>query len=470
MDGSSTAAALASPRQLAPAVALAAPSRTASWFTVLMWGLAFHSTVIAFLFGTLGVPAIAARSIAAWKEAAVILLGFAVIFRMITHRGPRTSLQPVDLVVASFLALNLGMLAWGEVWFVEQPRPIPMRLYGLRESAFFLVLYLVGRSTPDLASDDRVVRRLVKLGVVLSVLAILETLFVSAGVFALLGVPRYFQDFLGMESMSEGSLYGLPHFYFTQVGGYTVQRAGSAFLGSQALALSFLLILPAATVRVFGEQRRPSFGTWMMYLLLWAGLFSTITRMTTVTVIVSITVMLILLRRFDVLALFIGTALVAMIAAIVAIPGFAQFVWDTLTWQTLSSDSHTRDWIRAYYTIAGNPLGAGLGTADITPLRFGYETLAGDNLLLKYGVELGIPGLLAFAGILIGIAFSSFTVFRRSTVKSHRELGLLTLATTIGILINGLTAVILSLPFLAYLYFWLAGTVVTLRERSTAGT
>jgi hypothetical protein len=442
--------------------------RPTAWFGVLTWGLAFHTLVIAFLFGTLGVPSEVARTLAAWKELAVLGVFVAVVARMFLHKGPHTSVQAVDVVVMGFVALNLAMLAGGDVWFVEQPRPIPMRLYGLRESCFFLLLYAAGRSTPELADDDFVLRRFVALGVTLSVLALFESAFVSADVFAVLGVPLYFQDFLGMEMMSEGTQFGLPQFYFTLVGGHTVQRAGSAFLSSQALAVSFLLIMPAATLRMYGRQRRPSVGQWLVYLLLWAGLFASITRMTTVTCIVIVAVLLVLLRRFDVLALFIGASLAATVVAIVFVPGFAEFVWQTLTWQTLSSASHTRDWVRAYYTIAANPLGAGLGTADLTPLRFGYQTLTGDNLLLKYGVELGLPGMLTFAALLVGILANAWTVSRRAISPAHRDLALLTLATTLGIVINGLTAVLLSLPFLAYLYFWLAGTVVALREQVKA--
>lgn len=436
------------------------------WFGVLTWGLALHTLVMAFLFGTLGVPAEAVRVIAAWKEVVVLALFAAVVARVFLRLGPRTSIQAVDVVVVGFVALNLAMLAGGEVWFVTDPKPLPMRLYGLRESSFFLLLYAVGRTTPDLAASDRVLGRFVALGVVLSTIALIESAFVSAEAFALFGVPFYFQDFLGMEMMAEGSQFGLPHFYFTGLGGRTVQRSGATFLGSQALAVSFLFTLPAATLRMFGAQRRATTAQWLFYLLLWAGLLSTVTRMTTMACVLAVALVLVLLRRFDVLALFVGTTLVAMVAGIVFIPGFAVFVWETLTWQTLSSESHTRDWIRAFYTIAANPLGAGLGMADLTPLRYGYDSLAGDNLLLKYGVELGLPGMITFAALLLGIGGNAWTVSLRAPSEAQRNFGLLTLAVTAGIAINGLTAVMLSLPFLSYLYFWLAGSTVAVRERT----
>ncbi|PYO07365.1 MAG: hypothetical protein DMD30_11205, partial [Gemmatimonadetes bacterium] len=54
-------------------------ARTA--FPLLAWGLAFHSLVIAILFGPLRLPEGLVRQIAAWKELTLILLVVIVFVR-----------------------------------------------------------------------------------------------------------------------------------------------------------------------------------------------------------------------------------------------------------------------------------------------------------------------------------------------------------------------------------------------------
>ncbi|HXN76158.1 MAG TPA: hypothetical protein VN876_05950, partial [Gemmatimonadaceae bacterium] len=57
-------------------------------FPVLAWGLAFHSLVIAILFGPLRFPEGTVRIIAGWKDVALLLLVFIVLARAISGRGP----------------------------------------------------------------------------------------------------------------------------------------------------------------------------------------------------------------------------------------------------------------------------------------------------------------------------------------------------------------------------------------------
>ena len=45
--------------------------------------------------------------------------------------------------------------------------------------------------------------------------------------------------------------------------------------------------------------------------------------------------------------------------------------------------------------------------------------------------------------------------------------GALTAAAAFGLALNGITTVALSLPFVSYIFFWLAGTTVALADRRT---
>ena len=53
---------------------------------VFSWGLPFHSLLVAFLFGGLGMSAPTVRALAAWKELAVIGLILIVIVRAVWSR------------------------------------------------------------------------------------------------------------------------------------------------------------------------------------------------------------------------------------------------------------------------------------------------------------------------------------------------------------------------------------------------
>lgn len=433
----------------------------ARWLPVVTWGLAFHVAIIAFLFGTLGLPSGLVRVLAGWKEALAVSLAGAVIVRSVLRRGPRTPVVAADVPILLLIVLSVVMLIVGQVFFVEQPRPVAMRLYGLRESCFLFTLYAVGRATPEVANDERFLTRLVAVGLVTTALGLLEAMFVSAQTLAVLGVSLYFQDFLGVEMFSEGSQFGLPHFYFTLVGGRTVQRAGSVFLSSQGFATHFLLVLPAAALWLFEETRRTRPWRWAVVLFLGAGLLASVTRMTTLAVGVELLVVMLLVRRHDLIALFTLVGLAVTTAAMVIVPGVAEFLWKTLTWQTGSSTSHSEDWKRGFLTMMDHPFGSGLGTADLTPAKFGYQSLTADNLFLKYGVELGILGGVVFIAVLIGIGASAAVLHRRGLTRAERALGALVLVATIGVVVNGITAVVFNMTWLAYLYAWLAGSAVT---------
>ena len=61
-------------------------------FPIFAWGLAFHSLVMAILFGWFGLPEGIVRAIAAWKEIALAGLLLLVILRSLSGHGPRVAL------------------------------------------------------------------------------------------------------------------------------------------------------------------------------------------------------------------------------------------------------------------------------------------------------------------------------------------------------------------------------------------
>src|SRR5437016_7377653 len=178
---------------------------------------------MAILFGGLGLSVTVVRAIAAWKEALVALLVGLTVLRAVTTGGPRGAVrvQWPDLAVAGLGMLALAYLIGAGAWFGTD-LPLGAQLLGWRDAVFFTLLYFVGRATPEVAEDPRYLRALFAVGVVTSVIAILERLFVSPDMLVLLGASRYIQEFIGIAEITKSNVYGLPDNYWTGVGHYGV--------------------------------------------------------------------------------------------------------------------------------------------------------------------------------------------------------------------------------------------------------
>ena len=439
-------------------------ARPARWLTVLTWALPFHILAMAVLFGGFGVPEPVVRVIAGWKELAVVLLLLATVLRAAAGRGPRVSISVVDVAVGSLGLLATAYLI-GATPLLGADIPIEAQLYGFRDTVFFTALYFVGRGTPEVNGGDAALRRLFAVGVITSVIAVAERLLVTPQMLVLMGAASYFNDFLGIAAMTAGNEFGLPDNYWTMMGGRFVQRAGSAYLSSQGFATPFLLIMPAATALLLRRSVRAPRWAWRVgYALLWTGLLLSITRMTLFACLVQLLLIGALYRRWGVLAAAAGASVAALALGTAVSPGVASLVWETLTWQSGSSVSHAKDWVAGVQAVWEQPLGWGLGTTDQTAVRFGVVPLTADNLYLKYAVELGIAGLIAYVAVIGGVARAALRLFRNGIEESDRTLGACMLAATLGVTINGMTAALYNQMVLSYLLFWLLGTTVTLSQ------
>jgi hypothetical protein len=427
------------------------------------WGLPFHSLLVAVLFGGFGLSATTVRGLAAWKEITVVGLVILVMMRAATGRGPRVAISWIDLAIASLLTIAGAFFIGGRV-LLQIELPPGAELYGLRDIAFFLLLYFVGRASPEIADDPSTMRRLYIILVLTCAIAIVERIFVTPDMLVLLGVASYFQDFLNVSAFTVGNDYGLPMNYWSRIGGVEVQRAGSIYLSSQGFAVPFLILLPVATAWVFGRKRiTPSMK--IEYAIIWLGLLLSITRMTIIVCTIQLVLVILMLRKpeWAVAGLIVGA--VAIVASMFIVPGLPGFVWDTLTWQTGSSTSHVKDWSKGFTAFFEHPWGAGLGTTDQSAVRFGIEPLTADNGYFKYAVELGIQGLIALLLVFTGILVTSYKVARYASTQNRRLLGTVVLFTTIGVLLNATTGVVFNALVLSYLYFWFAGAIVTVAQR-----
>ena len=433
---------------------------------IFSWGLPFHSLLVAVLFGGLGWSAATVRGFAAWKEVAVIGLVLLVILRAAAGKGPRVAISWVDLAVTALLAIAFGFFIGGKT-LLRIELPPGTELYGLRDIAFFLLLYFVGRASPEIVDDPNTLRRLYIILVLTCAIAVVERILVTPDMLVLLGVASYFQDFLNVAAFTVGNEYGLPMNYWTRIGNVEMQRAGSVYLSSQGFAVPFLILLPVATAYVFG-QKRITLSMKIEYALIWIGLLLSITRMTIIVCAIQLVLVILMLRKPEWAVAGLAVGCVAVVVSFFVIPGRPGFVWDTLTWQTGSSASHVKDWTKGLEAFFDHPWGAGLGTTDQSAVRFGLEPLTADNGYLKYAVELGIQGLVALMAIFVGVLAASYKVARYASTHARRLMGTVVLFTTIGIMLNATTGVVFNALVLSYLYFWFAGAIVTVSQQEFA--
>lgn len=430
---------------------------------IVTWALAFHILAIAVLFGVLHLPTNAVRVIAGWKEMAVVTLLGVVTVRGAAGRGAHVRIGAADLLVVGWLSLAIiFFLTEDVVWGGNVP--FTAAAYGVRDISFFLLLYFVGRSAPEIADDPRTLRRFFIILAVTSAIGVVEWLFVTPQMLVVLGVASFVQDFLNTSAFTVNNAYGLPDNYWTIIGGHAVQRAGSIYLSSQGFAISFLIFLPGATMWLWLRERS---SVWLrlLYGLIWIGLILSFTRAALLVCVLQTLLILMYLRRPTGAALAVALGSAAVVAALIVSPSLATFVMETLTWQTGSSLSHSKDWANGITAFAQAPWGHGLGTTDLTAVRAGLKPITADNLFLKYAVEMGLPGLLLHVGTLCMLGFTGYKLMNEAPSPTQRAFGVVVAMATLGIMLDGMTGVIFNNSLITYLYFWFGGTAVTLAQR-----
>jgi hypothetical protein len=431
---------------------------------LFLWILPFHSLIIAVLFGYFGLSAGFARTIAAWKEAAIVGLLFWVMIRSLSGRGRQTAavIAP-DFAVASLIILALVSMVVADPLF-HAGIPVGAELYGFRDGFFFLLLYYVGRSMPELADSETLMKSAYFIALIVSVVGILERIFVTPDMLVVLGVASYVNDFLGLSAYTSNNAWGLPANYWTDMGGVLVRRSGSVFLHSQGFALPFLFLVPAASAWALNQSRRHPQLVRFGYALIWGGLLTSITRVTTIICVVQVVVFYLMVRRPEWALGGVATTLAAVAVTVLVVPGLMHFVWETLSWQTGSSTTHLKDWSEGILAFVEQPWGHGLGTTDAAPLRFLRVPLTGDNLYLSYGVQLGLAGLLAFLAMLGSVFVISWRSAWIAATETQRRFLAVVALTTLGIFVNGVTSMVFSSNVLAYVFFLCAGAAMTVSQ------
>ena len=435
-------------------------------FPIFAFGLVIHSLAMAVLFGLLHLPPDLVRNIAAWKEVSLGLLVLFVILRALTGRGPANAIAWPDLWIGGLMATAILFLLTENLW-LRFDLPPAGEFMGIRDAVYFMLAYFIGRGMPELVSDEKTMRTLVALVLFTCIVGILERLLVSPEMLVSLGIVSYFSDFLGLSSLTAGTETGLPQNYWTGIGGHLVRRAGSVYLNGQGFAVPFILFYPLVTAWTFMREKLTA-RVVLAFAIVTVGLLLTLTRMTIIVAFIQLALFVTLRKRpeWAVAGLAMGSAMFT--ALFVFIPGFPEFVWNTLSFQESSTASHANDWANGIRAFFESPWGSGLGTTDQTALRAGLPHITGDNLFLKYAVEMGFMGITLFVAILCSIGSSGMRLYRGGATLAEKRMGVTLWLAVVGIALNGITAVVFNSIALGWIFFWLAGAVVTVSEQRSA--
>jgi O-antigen ligase len=324
-----------------------------------------------------------------------------------------------------------------------------------------MLLYYFGRGVPEIGVRPTYIKHLFRVAVVVAAIGILERIFVTPKMLVAMGAASYMNDFLGLTVSTAGNDWGLPSNYWSVLGRHPVRRAGSVFLGGQAFALPFLVLMPAATAWVFDQSKRLKFWSVFGYAVIWAGLLVSITRTTILVCALQVVLYFLISRRPTRVVGAVLTAMAVFLTALVLVPGLSSFVLQTATFQTASSYSHVFDWRSGLLAFFDQPWGHGLGSSDQVAARFGRKPLTADNMFLGYAVDLGLLGLIGWLAVLLTLGFFSWRLFRSPQTPGTRMVASTVLLTTLGIALNGTSSSPFNSVFLAYNFFILAGAAIS---------
>jgi hypothetical protein len=432
---------------------------------LFLWVLPFHAVLIAFFFGVLRAGMRATTIMASWKEAVAVILLTIVMMRAILTRGPGVSIIATDVAISGLIALALVFaIVEDSIFAAEIPHKV--EVFGLRSSVFFMVLYYIGRGVPELGERSTYVKHLFRVAVVVALIGVLERIFVTPQMLVALGAAAYMNDFLGLGVSTAGNDWGLPSNYWSVMGRVPVRRAGSVFLGGQAFALPFLLLMPAATAWVFDPAKRFNFWRVAGYTVIWLGLLVTITRTTILVCALQVMAYFLMTRRPTRLVTAAIVAVIVFLTATVLVPGLASFVGSTATFQTASSYSHVFDWRRGLTAFFEQPWGHGLGSSDQVAARFKRTPLTADNVFLNYAVDLGVLGLVAYLTVMITIGYFAWRLFTTAKDPEVRVVAATVFLANLGIALNGTSSSPFNSVFLGYNFFLLVGAMITAYQRN----
>lgn len=380
---------------------------------VLVVGLALHNLAMALLWQA-GVRDTALDVAAAWKEIVLVVAFVAAVWAV----GSLPQLVWADRLALAYGALVVLYWLLPQSW-LDGGATAKGELYALRHHLLPLGAYALGRFvTLDRVWWRRIGLTIVAVGCGLAAWGLVDVYLVPLQWWRDSGVPDWFSQQLGLAYRC---LSGLPENWILNTDEESpVRRLVSTFLSPLATAYTLVavcLLLAAA---------RPRHWTIAAGALAYAGLLWTHTRAAFIALPVGLLVLALLRRSVPIAGLAVASV-VASVVFVAIFPTIGPSTTYTATElmclrenaasQGVASDdpfsagesstsshlSALRDGIR---TVARHPWGFGLGNSGVSASRTRVDVKAGESSYTELGVDMGVLGLLAFAGWLVALSLA----------------------------------------------------------------
>ena len=380
---------------------------------VLVVGLALHNLAMALLWQA-GVRDTALDVAAAWKEIVLVVAFVAAVWAV----GSVPQLVWADRLALAYGALVVLYWLLPQSW-LDGGATAKGELYALRHHLLPLGAYALGRFvTLDRVWWRRIGLTIVAVGCGLAAWGLVDVYLVPLQWWRDSGVPDWFSQQLGLAYRC---LSGLPENWILNTDEESpVRRLVSTFLSPLATAYTLVavcLLLAAA---------RPRHWTIAAGALAYAGLLWTHTRAAFIALPVGLLVLALLRRSVPIAGLAVASV-VASIGFVAIFPTIGPSTTYTATElmclrenaasQGVASDdpfsagesstsshlSALRDGIR---TVARHPWGFGLGNSGVSASRTRVDVKAGESSYTELGIDMGVLGLLAFAGWLVALSLA----------------------------------------------------------------
>ena len=137
------------------------------------------------------------------------------------------------------------------------------------------------------------------------------------------------------------------------------------------------------------------------------------------------------------------------------------FVLDTFNFQNTSSLGHLLEWLEGIESMLLHPMGIGLAMSGNGNGVEQALKISGENQFLIYGVQMGFLGLFIYISMLFKAIKDSLKVFKHSSKQHVRSISYVAAATKIGLLIPLFTANAELYLFVAFLSWFLIGSIET---------
>ncbi|HUX86879.1 MAG TPA: hypothetical protein VMW65_07745, partial [Chloroflexota bacterium] len=407
--------------------------------------------------------AVVLKFVELWKEMIILLLLAKVIdlaFRR--HRSPSFFL--IDLGILMFFAYCAFYLLYPSD---VEGTTLSSELLGLRADTFFMVPYFIGRGASLTPRQTRFL--LIAFGSISLVIGVVAGLeFVAPGATNVILNSLGYQQFIDLKV---GVLEASNAVRSNDYSGFLIPRASSLVLSDLALGFFTLLAGPLAAGMLLHVSRlRDKVVTNILLLAVIGTAVLTVTRSAMIALVPSLGAIMLRTRGLIYIALIILESLMVILPIAYFLRITPAVLSQLFSTNGASVQGHLSSVLNSLAIIREYPLGRGLGTAGQVGQVTGLQgAITNEDWYLQLATEVGVPGAVIFALIVIGFGIVAFRQYGRVRDPWVRTLCLGMGGATIGFGLVGLSLHVWEAETISMVFWLFAGMVVRAQSIESEG-